>query len=250
LLDETQDPTQTIDRMLTPQYASPEQVRGEAETTASDVYSLGAVLYKILTGRSPHESESGSVAAIHLMTGTKDVIPPSRLNPDLPSDIDYILLKALRSEPHERYPSVESFANDIRAALEWRPVSARSGDGWYRTRRFLRRRWVPLAAAAVTVAGLALGLYIANRERAGAQRRFLEVRQLANKLFEIDAEASQLPGNTKTRQLIVDTSLEYLQRLSADVRGDSDLALELGYAYLQVARMQGVSTGRNLGQVD
>jgi hypothetical protein len=72
----------------------------------------------------------------------------------------------------------------------------------------------------VTVAGLTIGLLLANRERAIAQTRFLEVRQLANKLFDIDALASQLPGNTKTRQLIVDTSLEYLRRLAGDARRD------------------------------
>ena len=109
---------------------------------------------------------------------------------------------------------------------------------------------MPAAATAVTVAGLTVGLLLANRERAIAQTRFLEVRQLANKLFDIDALASQLPGNTKTRQLIVDTSLEYLRRLAADARRDPALALELGNAYIQVARVQGIEIGRNLGQVD
>src|SRR5262249_55231027 len=98
--------------------------------------------------------------------------------------------------------------------------------------------------------GAGLGLYVANRERAIAQRRFLEVRQIANKLFDIDAQASQLPGSTKTRQLIVDTSLDYLRRLSTDVHRDPGLALELGQAYLKVARVQGVSSERNLGQMD
>jgi serine/threonine-protein kinase len=114
----------------------------------------------------------------------------------------------------------------------------------------LQRHWVPTAAAAITVAALALGLFVANRERAIAQKRFLEVRQLANKLFDIDVLASQLPGNTRTRQLIVDTSLEYLRRLYTDARRDPSLALELANAYLQVARVQGSGTGRNLGQME
>jgi len=250
LLDKSQDPTQTADRLMTPNYASPEQLRGETETTGSDIYSLGAVLYKILTGRSPNQSESANVPAIDVIAGTRKITPPSRLKPGLASDIDYILLKALRGEPNERYSSVEAFANDIRAFLERRPVAARSGDGWYKVRRFLRRRWIPVTAAAVTIVGLGLGLYVANRERAIAQRRFLEVRQIANKLFDIDAQASQLPGSTKTRQLIVDTSLDYLRRLSTDVHRDPGLALELSQAYLQVARVQGVSSERNLGQMD
>src|SRR6185436_5534481 len=114
---------------------------------------------------------------------------------------------------------------DIRAALDWRPVQARSGDRWYRARRFLRRYWLPLAASAAVVASLSTGLYIANRERLIAERRFVAVRQLANKLFEIDTQVAQLPGGSKTRQFIVDTALEYLQRMSLDVHDDPTLAL-------------------------
>jgi tetratricopeptide (TPR) repeat protein len=98
--------------------------------------------------------------------------------------------------------------------------------------------------------GTAIQARTADRERAIAQRRFNEVRQLSNKLFDIDAEARQLPGSTKTRQLIVDTSLEYLRRLSSGVSGDPGLALELGHAYMRVARVQGVPISPNLGQMD
>ena len=234
MLDETGDATQTVERMLTPNYASPEQISGVLQTTATDVYSLGAVLYKLLTGQSPHESQAASRG----------------LNPDLPTDLGYIIRKALRQEPEERYPSVEAFAGDIRAFLEWRPVEARTGDAWYRTRKFLRRYRMSVTAGVLVIASLSAGLYVANRERALAQKRFVDVRQLANKLFDIDMQARQLPGSTVTRQLIVDTSLEYLQRLAADVRRDPDLALEIGNAYMRVARVQGVPISPNLGQLD
>ena len=245
MLDETGDATRTVERLLTPNYASPEQINGANQTTATDVYSLGAVLYKLLTGQSPHESGTKSSQA-----GAKQIPPPSRLNPELPSDIDYILRKALRREPEERYPSVEALANDVRAFLDWRPVQARSGDVWYRTRKFLRRYRVPVTVAALAIAGLSASLYLADRERALAQRRFLDVRHLANKLFDIDMQARQVSGNTKTRQLIVDTSLEYLRRLAADIHGDPELALEVGNAYMRVARVQGVPISPNLGQMD
>jgi tetratricopeptide (TPR) repeat protein len=250
LLDETGDPTQTMERLLTPNYASPEQLRGASQTTATDVYSLGAVLYKLLTGRSPHETGGDGAAALEVLAGARQIPPPTRVNPELPTDIDYILRKALRTEPEERYAGVDAFADDIRALLEWRPVEARSGDVWYRTRRFVRRYWLPVTAAAVTIAGLSGGLYIANRERAVAQRRFLEVRQLANKLFDIDLEVRRSPGTTKARQVIVDTSLEYLRRLAADARGDPELGLEIGNAYMRVARVQGVPTTNNLGEME
>jgi serine/threonine protein kinase len=245
LLDETGEPTKTIDRLLTPNYASPEQLRGMAQTTATDIYSLGAVLYKLLTGNSPHEA-----GALEIVIGARQIPQPTRLSPSLPTDIDYILRKALRTEPEERYASVDAFANDIQALLDWRPVEARSGDVWYRTRRFLRRYWLPVAAAAVAIMSLSAGLYVANRQRAVAQRRFLEVRQLANKLFDIDAEVRQSPGTTGARQLIVNTSLEYLRRLAFEVRSDPDLALEAGNAYRRVASVQGVPMQSNLGQTD
>ncbi|MDQ6699731.1 MAG: serine/threonine-protein kinase, partial [Acidobacteriota bacterium] len=242
LLDETGDATQTVERLLTPNYASPEQLAGAAQTTATDVYSLGAVLYKLLVGVAPRENPSGTPKA--------DIAPPSRVNPDVPKDVDFIVRKALRAEPEERYVSVDEFANDVRASLAWRPVQARSGDVWYRARRFLRRYWVPVTAAMAVLASLSAGLYVADRERAIAERRFVDVRQLANKLFDIDVQVAQLPGGSKTRQFIVDTSLEYLRRLTADVRMDPGLALEVGSAYMRVARVQGVNISPNLGQTD
>jgi serine/threonine protein kinase len=250
LLDDVGDPTQTIDRVLTPTYASPEQFRGAAHTTATDVYSLGAVLYKLMTGRSPHESEARTSQALEVVAGTKEIPNATRLNPDLPADIDYILRTALRREPDERYASVDTFAADVRALLESRPVEARSGDTWYRARKFARRHWVPVTAAALVTASLSIGAYIANRERVIAQRRFTDVRQLSNKLFDIDVQVRQLAGSSKTRQFIVDTSLEYLRRLSADAGRDPGLALEVGNAYMRVARVQGVPISPNLGQME
>jgi serine/threonine protein kinase len=250
LLDDTGDPTQTIERMLTPSYASPEQFRGTAQTTATDIYSLGAVLYKLLTGHSPHESQTQSSHPAVVLAGEREILAATQLNPNLPADVDYILRKALRNEPEERYASVEALANDVRALIEWRPVEARSGDAWYRVQKFLRRYWVPVTAAALVIASLSVGLYIANHERAIAQKRFQDVRQLSNRLFDIDLQVRSLPGSSTARQLIVETSLEYLGRLAADARKDQELALDVGNAYMRVARAQGVPTSPNLGQMD
>ena len=248
LLDETGDPTQTAERLLTPNYASPEQIRGAAQSTATDVYSLGAVLYKLVTGRSPHETDAHTSQAIEIVAGTKQIATPSRVVPGLPADLDFILGKALRNEPEARYPSVEALAGDVGAFLQSRPVQARAGDTWYRARKFLRRYWLPLAAAVLIVLALSIGLFIANRERAIAQRRFLEVRQLANKLIALDADIRNLPGSTKARSRIVSTSLEYLAALGPEARGYQDLSLEIGDAYAELARIQGVPIHSNLGQ--
>jgi tetratricopeptide (TPR) repeat protein len=129
-------------------------------------------------------------------------------------------------------------------------VQARSGNTWYRTRKFLRRYWMPVAAAAVVIISLSACLYVANRERAIAQRRFLQVRQLANQFLALDQTIQKLPGSTEARRQIVTKSMAYLEGLGAEARNDHDLALEIGTAYLQVARVQGVPGGSNLGDFD
>ena len=128
LPDAHQDSAATAIRALTPGYASPEQVTGRPITTASDVYSLGAVLYMLLTGQSPHQAGEGSAAA--------KISPPSRLAPAVKNDLEIIVMKALRKEPQERYASVEALMEDLHAFLHRRSVQARAGDA---LRRFIRR---------------------------------------------------------------------------------------------------------------
>jgi len=229
LLDISADQTQTVERLLTPNYASPEQMRGSVQTTATDIYSLGAVLYRLLTGMTPRET-------------------PREVQPNLPKDVDHILRKALREEPHERYVSVDAFADDIRAFLESRPVQARSGDRWYRIRKGLRRHRGPVMAAAVTIASLSIGLLMANHERDIAQRRFGQVRHLANQVLLLDQVIAGLHNSTKARVEMVALSKEYLEGLSIEAQKDQNLALEVGQAYSLLARAQGVSVVANLGQ--
>ena len=250
LLDESADVTQTSERLLTPNYASPEQLRGVAQTTATDVYSLGAVLYKLLTNRSPHESDTGASIALEVVTGSRQIAPPSRKNRDLPSDLDYILKKALRLEPEERYESIAAFAGDIRAFLAARPVSARAGDSWYRLRIFLRRRWLPVCAIALTIVGLSTGLYVANQSRIAAEKRFQQLRRLSNKVFDLDRAIRDLPGATGARLSLVSASLEYLEGLAPDARADVDLAREIGEGYWRIALIQGSGAALSLGQFE
>lgn len=250
MLDVSSDSTVTSMRMLTPDYASPEQVAGFPVSTASDIYSLGAVLYKLLTGRSPHQFEGDSAGAIALAISCGEITSPAKLVPSLKGDLEMILMKALRKEPQERYATADQFSEDLENYLESRPIRARKGDSWYRTRKFLRRHWPLVAAATLALASLTAGALVANREREIAQRRFVQVRQLANKLFDIDAEVRRSPGTTKARELIVRTSLDYLGRLAGDVHSDPELALDLGNAYMRVARVQGVPIAQNLGQMD
>jgi tetratricopeptide (TPR) repeat protein/predicted Ser/Thr protein kinase len=248
MLDVATDSTVTSMRMLTPDYASPEQVMGGHVSTATDIYSLGAVLYKLLTGKPAHEFEGHSAEAIAQIVTAREVTRPSKWAAELKGDLEFILLKALRKDPQERYGTAEQFADDLTAFLESHPVKARSGNGWYRTRKFVRRCWVPVAAAAAVIVSLAIGLYVANRQRAIAQRRFQQVRRLANKVVALDDVIKGLPGSTKAREEIVAMSQEYLQALVPDARVDQGLTLEIAVSYATLAKTQGVPVTANLGQ--
>lgn len=245
ILDETGDNGVTKERMLTPDYASPEQAKGLAKTTATDVYSLGAVLYQLLTGQSPHTSGSESVEEAIC---TVDPIPPGRLNPSLPRDLNSVVRKALRKEPAERYLTVDAFADDLRAVLESRPVKARAGDAWYKARKFARRHWLPVSAVAAAILSLAIGLFVASRENAIAQRRFAQLRQLSNRVLSFDGDIRGLPGSTKAREKIVAVSMDYLDGLSREARNDLDLKLEVAAGYVSTAEVQGIPMVPNLGK--
>src|SRR5439155_15464694 len=160
----------------------------------------------LLTGRSPHAFPTRTPQAIDAAICATEPALASSLNAELPRDLDFILLKALRKEPEERYPSVEVMADDIRAFLEWRPIRARSGNAWYRTRKFVRRYRLLVAAAALTVAGLSVGLYVANRQRLIAQERFQQLHLLSGKVFDLDNEIARLPGSIQARQKLVSAS--------------------------------------------
>jgi tRNA A-37 threonylcarbamoyl transferase component Bud32 len=232
LMDEP-DATMTVERQLTPDYASPEQIAGTSIATATDIYSLGAVLYKLLTGAAPVR---GMLA------------PPSRVCPAARGDLDAIVLKTLRVEPHERYATADKLAEDLRAWLEHRPVAARYGEHWYRARRHLRRHWALVSAGVIAAAGLIIGLLVARSERDIAQQRFQQVRQLANEFFDVEKDIQGMPGSTAVRERIVNTSIQYLEALSKRAGNDWRLKLEIAAGYRRAAEAQGIARGMNLGR--
>jgi serine/threonine protein kinase len=243
-LDESGDANVTRERLLTPEFASPEQVKGAAKTTATDVYSLGALLYNLLTGQSPNSADTQR--SLEEAICTVDPVPITSVNRALPKDLDYVVRKALRKESSERYPTVDAFADDLRAILESRPVNVRSGDVWYRTRKFLRRHWMPVAAAALVVVSLSVGLYVANRQRLIAERRFNQLHALSKRLLDLETGLSSY--DLKLRNQLISLSIQYLEGLGSEGIHDKALAVDISNAYLRVARIQGVPEWNQQGQ--
>ncbi len=245
LLDVPSDErTATEHRLLTPEYASPEQVRGEKVTTATDVYSLGVVLYRLLTGALPYRTNTGSSGELERAVVDQ---PPKSTKPVLGADLDTVLRKALAKEPERRYQTVQEFAEDVRRHLDGRPVLARGDSFSYRAGKFLcRHRLGAAAAAAVFVsvaAGAGLALWQAARARASeevARKRFEEVRSLAKTLlFELHDEIAPLPGSTKAREVLVSTALRYLDSLAASAGSDPALARDVAAGYARLGLVQG-----------
>ena len=236
---------------FTPSYASPEQVLGEAITTASDTYSLGVLLFLLLAEVPPYVLKEGSTAELLRIVCTEPPPRPSavslareRLDPDL----DAIVLKAMRKEPAERYRSTEELAADLRAFLNGRPVHARRGNLRYRALKFIRRNRLALGAAALVLASLVAGLATALWQYRRAEARSEDLRKLSNSLLsEIDEAVKQLPGSTPVRRLLVERALEHLDRMARDAAGNRLTRLDLVQAYTRLGNLQGNPYDQNIG---
>ncbi|MCP3956876.1 MAG: tetratricopeptide repeat protein [bacterium] len=250
------DLTQGSEQPMTPRYASPEQVKRQPITTASDIHALGSLLYKLLTGRLPCELEScrfgeipwriceqeptrpsvavGREEKAKTTAGMRHWTPesvsrtregdPKRLRRRLAGDVDAIVLKALRKEPHRRYGSVEQLAADIQRHLDGLPVEARRGTTLYRAGKLLRRyRWT---VAAVLTVLLAAGVFLVReRQRIETERRSLQVlRGLVNTLD---------PDRRDDLTEALENARRELEVLDADPDLRSELAATLGRIYLK-----------------
>lgn len=201
----------TIPRPFTPEYASPEQVRGHPVTTATDIYSLGAVLYELLTGERAQPITSSSPVEIERAVCDTEVPRPSLAAPCLDADLDSIVLMAVRKEPERRYASVDQFVEDLRRYLDGRPVVARQSSFAYRAFKFVRRRRYEVAAAALVVASLVAGIVIAlvqSRQTEAARRTAVAERAIAYR------ERSR--AEAESRQAESARQAEALQRSIAD----------------------------------
>ncbi|HEX8288980.1 MAG TPA: serine/threonine-protein kinase [Pyrinomonadaceae bacterium] len=269
---------ETVFRAFTPNYASPEQIRGQKVTTASDIYSLGVCLYELLTERRPYNFTTESFEEIiHAVCETAPIRPSSaivtepsksrstkrsenwearneKLAKSLRGDLDNIILMALRKEPERRYATVEQFAGDIERYLKGLTVSARPATFSYRAAKFVERNKLAVLAAVLIVLSLVGGAIIslwqasvARAERDRATRRFDDVRYLSNAiLFDVAPRIERLEGSTEARQILVNQSLKYLDSLAGESADDLSLQSELASAYEKIGDLQGLPRKPNL----
>ena len=266
LLDPEVDATATGVALMTPAYASPEQLTGKPVTTASDVYSLGVLAFELLAGARPYAG--GSAESIVRALERGDVPSASaaaaraRLEPRrvraLRGDLDAIVAMAMRPEPAQRYSSARELAQDLRAHLAGLPTVARREGLLGRSWKLVRWHRVVVVASAAVVVALVGGVVatthqarIARAERARAERRFDETRRLAGRvIFELHDAVAELPGSTAARVKLVEESITYLEELAREARGRPDLLVEVSSAWARLGDVQGNLASANLGQRD
>ena len=250
-------------RPFTPNYASPEQVRGEPVGTATDIYSLGVLLYQLLTGVRPTGRDATTPAQV--ARGVLDETPtrPSSLpshitnDPDwlttrkrLAGDLDNVLLKALEKPVARRYGSVDALVQDVRAYLAGYPVSARAPTWRYVSGKFITRHRVPVAAAALAtlslVAGTGVALWQAHEARLGrdeARRRLADVRSVTHDLvFRFGDGIAYLPGGMSVKEDLLNATLAQLQRLADGPSGDAAIVADIAGLHARLAELQGADT--------
>lgn len=266
---QSSDVEQTIreQRVMTPAYSSPEQIRGEVVTTASDVYSLGVILYTLLTGQRPYGREATTAAEAAQAVLQEAVLPASAITSIankgvaaelLRGDLDNILLKALHKDPEERYRSVDALAADIHAFRSGYPISARPPTAWYVLRKWIaRHRWASAFSAAailviVAVAGLALWqAHRAEQARLLAQANSERLKSVARSvLYRVGNQIENLPGGIEIRAKMTQDLVDDLEKLAAVDAADYALQEDLAQAWVRLAEMRADNLNRSLEQND
>ena len=260
LLDEAPDldsDSPTSAGMHTPDYASPEQILGQPAGIASDIYSLGAVLYELLSGSRPHRLETYSTADVYRAICVDELRPPSVAAKSaetaklLRGDLDTLILAAMERDPRKRYPSAEAFGAEIDRYLEGRPLLARPATALERGWKFVRRNRVAVGAAALVILATTVGTVVSLRQANIANQRFNQVRRLARSfVFDYNDELARIEGTTAVRERMVRTAIEYLDNLSVGAANDPGLQRELAEAYQQVGNAQGFPAQPSLGKTE
>ncbi len=276
----TADETATQFQIFTPEYASPEQLRGGPITTATDIHGLGVLLYEILTGETPFKPSTDNPRDIERLVCDLEPPRPSAVSlsgrtriglnretaeekrktvyqtlaSQLKGDLDNIVLKALEKEPEDRYASAADFAEDIQRHRSGLPIAARAASITYRASKlFKRNRMLSYAFGSLALVVLlgtgALSWQAAAKqfEKEKAVRRMGEIRGLATTTLERQAELAKLSGTMEIRKKLIEDAIAQLDSLSAESSDNGSLQAEIAAAYVQIGDIQGQPFAANLG---
>ncbi len=241
---------------FTPEYASPEQVLGRPVATTSDTYSLGVLLYKILTGRLPYQLNECSTEEMIRIICERPADSPTSADGTFPNaDLEAIVGKALRKETDQRYQTADHFAADVQAYVDNKPVSARKGNLQYRTMKFARRHRLALSFVTVLVATVIAGaagvMWQARAARLAERSAEASANDLGSLsetlLSELDDAIKQLPGSTGVQQVLVARVLEHLDRMSQNHRNNPVTQISLVNAFVRLANLEANPYEQNLG---
>lgn len=224
--------TEFSGRALTPDYASPEQIVGEPLTIASDVYSLGVILYELLSGQRPYKLQRDSRGALEDAILQAEPAQPSDVvdrpwRKLLRGDLDTVVLKALKKQPEERYPTVHALLDDIERFLSARPVLAQPDSRWYRTTKFISRNKIAIGASGAVLLAVLSGAGVAvwqARVAIAEQKRAEDVKEFIASIFR---EASPYSGAGTTALSAVDLLKEAEQRLGRSIAAQPEVRIEL-----------------------
>jgi non-specific serine/threonine protein kinase/serine/threonine-protein kinase len=240
--------------LFTPKYASPEQMRGQTVTVATDVYGIGVLLYELLAGASPYAriasgdastpvaameavlnetpAEASAVRA-HRRTIESVNLPSAK---SLRGDLDTILAKACAKLPTERYQTVSALDDDLRCWLEGRPIAARPSTWWQRSIKAATRNPATASAMAIAFFAMAAGTVGVVIQRNHAEERYAQVRKIANSfIFTYHDKIEMLAGSRPVIKQMVTEGLDYLTLIAADAKRDPQLAREASAGYRKLA---------------
>ncbi|MEO8138978.1 MAG: serine/threonine-protein kinase [Gemmatimonadota bacterium] len=225
-------------RVMTPDYAAPEQVRGEPVTTATDIYALGAVLYQLLTGERAHRFDKRTAAEIERVVCETEPEPPSQAG-RLSSDLDTLVLTALQKNPARRYPSAEAMLEDLRRYQTGRPLLARPDSFSYRARKFISRHRLGAGAAVLVALALIGGVVATAWQARVARQEAARADQVKEFLIDLLRQADPditLGREPTVRQLLDRGTARVDSLLSGEPAVQAELYEVLGntYAHLQL----------------
>jgi eukaryotic-like serine/threonine-protein kinase len=242
-------------RMMTPDYASPEQLQGKELSTATDVYSLGVLLFELLTGSRPYTLRNLSPAEAERVLLTQESRKPSsapylsnRGRKELAGDLDRIVMTAMNHDPLQRYSSVQHLEEDLLRYLQGEPITARNASPIYTLRKLAQRNKTVMLTGFATIVLLSASFLVYSTQSRKADRRVTQVRTLAGSaISDLTDKLQHSSASTRTQAALFQSALTYLDELRQSTGNDPRLLIELSRAYVRVGDLEGSPFVANLG---